>query len=206
MEIQGPLMSFGERFIESFQREKVSKFPTDFVELSFLNEEFSLIPMEEFSTDTAQSYVETQMAIDPFLSLRFNPINSKNCVVCFTYNEEIEFFFENKYPFVNIIHNSKRTLDKVPNEVKNTLQLSFHHQFFEMVGIGKEFDFYSNTSFKSIWDVVYAVKKFDAFRERAFEIVLLGETPWDNLEEILRRETSKTVRSISNTENYALIS
>ncbi len=202
-----PEKKIGEHFIDSFKKHKISQFKTEFVELSFLTPKFTLIPQKDFSTDTAQSFLETTVALDPIASIRFNPIRSKKCVVCFEYNEEIEFFFENTYPFVNIIHNSRRILDKIPNELRNTMQLIFHENQFEMAVVSEQFQLYNTYSFQSEWDVLYAVKHYrQSESKNNFTIQLKGKPIPTNLTSILSDELDLKVREIEGSEQYALIS
>ncbi len=176
------------------------------VELSFLNDNFTFIPKDEFSADTAALYLQSHNPIDPFSSIRFNPIHSKNCVVCFTYNEEIEFFFENKYPFVNIIHNSNRILNKTPNELKYSIQLIFHENYFEIVAVGERFEYYNCKTYESENDVAYALMHFLDSKEKNYKVSLFGNSKIDDLAEKLRQLLPFAVKDLDNTEYYSLIS
>ncbi len=192
--------------IEKFLAEKVSQFETEFVELSFLNSHFSFIPSNEFSTDTAQLYFESHLPLDPLSPIRFNPIRAKDCVVCFAYNEEIEFFFENKYPFVNIIHNSKRTLSKIPNELKNAIHLVFHQGFFEIIGISDSFEYYNCKSYETHQDVLYAVSHYLLGKNGSYDISIFGQPKVSHLKSELENQWGISIREIPETSHYSLIS
>lgn len=98
----------------------------EFIDISVLNNRFTLIPLEHFDEDTAEIFLNYNVPFSLNEGLRFNLIPQWDTALVFYYPEEIETLFENYSDKLRITHTGFKLLSNLSLHSNNGIYVNLY--------------------------------------------------------------------------------
>jgi len=185
----------------------------DFVDVSFVNKKFSLIPNEYFTSKELLPQFKLSNHLFKSEFLRFNVLpNLSHSVLVFNYDENIEYYLMNKFENVRIIHSGVRSISNFKSNNEEYVQLVLHKSDIEILAYKKgALQLYTIEDYSSYDDILYHVinikNQLDMTNES--RVVLLGNHPqiFNIANHLIKNKVSAKLGFQDNKENalFALI-
>lgn len=132
----------------------------NFLDITILNDKFTLIPAEFFDEKTAEKFLNHNVPQFENMGLRFNLIPNFNLVLVFYYPEIIEEIFTGFSDKIRISHTGFKFLSKIKNDQhKNGFFLYIYDNYFEISVVEEErLILYNIYPYKIEEDIEYFLK------------------------------------------------
>ncbi|MGM5629552.1 DUF3822 family protein [Apibacter raozihei] len=131
-----------------------------FIDLSILSEKFTLIPLEYFEENLAESFLNQTVPFAPNMSLRFNLVPQYDLVLVFYYQEKIENLFSGISDKIRVSHTGFKFLSKIKDQNRrNGYFINFYQEYFELAVVENNgLILYNIYPYSSIIDIIYFLK------------------------------------------------
>ncbi|MDR1876142.1 MAG: DUF3822 family protein [Flavobacteriaceae bacterium] len=129
----------------------------NFIDISILNDKFTLIPTEYFDEDIAEIVLNHTVPFSKNMGIRFNLVPQFNLVLVFYYPEELDDIFAESSEKIRITHTGFKFLSKIKNSHKqNGFFINTYDACFEIAIVEDEkLILYNIYPYKIIDDIIY---------------------------------------------------
>ncbi|MDR2122935.1 MAG: DUF3822 family protein [Flavobacteriaceae bacterium] len=149
-----------EKILQKLKENKFFEQKYTFIDVSVLNDKFTLIPTEYFDEDTAEVFLNYNVPFFKNVGIRFNLVPQFDLVLVFYYPEELENIFTEFSDKIRITHTGFKFLSKIKsNPEKNGFFITTYDDCFEAALIENEkLLLYNIYPYKIAEDIVYFLR------------------------------------------------
>lgn len=147
---------------ESIQKVKKSLYKENdsnkfsFIDVSIINDEFTLIPLEYFEEELAEVFLNYNVPYSENKGLRYCWVPNFDLAIVFYYPEEIENYFNDLADKVRITHTGFKFLSKIAEKKTDGFHLCIYKEYFELIVINEQkLLIYNVYPYKIMQDILY---------------------------------------------------
>lgn len=128
----------------------------NFIDISIINDEFTLIPLEYFEEDSAEVFLNYNVPYSKKKGLRFSWVPKFDLVIVFYYPEEMENSFKELTEKIRITHTGFKFLSKIAENSSDGFHLCTYKEYFEVIVIKEhKLLIYNVYPYKTLQDILY---------------------------------------------------
>ncbi|WP_185145072.1 DUF3822 family protein [Apibacter muscae] len=130
----------------------------NFIDVSIVNNTFTLIPLEHFDEDTAEIFLNKTVTFNINMGVRYNFLPEYGLAIVFYYPEDIDNLLIESVDKIRVTHTGFKFLSKIFNSFKNNegVYINIYDKCFEVAVIEKKgLLIYNVFSYNTFSDVLY---------------------------------------------------
>ncbi|TWP26060.1 DUF3822 family protein [Apibacter muscae] len=149
----------------------------NFIDVSIVNDTFTLIPLEYFDEETAEIFLNNTVIFNINMGVRFNLLPEYGLAIVFYYPEDIDNLLIESVDKIRVTHTGFKFLSKIFNSFKNDegVYINIYDKCFEVAVIEKKglliYNVFSYNSFSDILyylQVISDISKINIFNKTLF--------------------------------------
>lgn len=149
-----------EKIFQKLEELKFFEQKYSYVDVSVLNNQFTLIPAVHFEESLAETFLNYTVPFSSSQGLRFNLVPQFDLVLAFYYPEELENIFSKASEKVRITHSGFKFLSKIKgSEKRDGIFLNTSGRYFETAVVENEkLLLYNIYPYAAVEDIIYFLR------------------------------------------------